>query len=69
MMLRFVIVSVLIVGLGTLVVLETGSLWTGLILVGMMVIQWDQAKRVRALALVLKKVYVDAKYGRRGVSL
>ncbi len=56
-MVRFIIVATMILGSAFLVVIETKSILLGVLLVFVMVLQWDQARRIRAMSIVLRKIY------------
>ena len=68
-MIQFIVTATLILGSCTVIIIDTKSVYLGIALATMMVIQWDQGKRVKALGLVVRKLWIDAKYGRKGVSL
>lgn len=66
---EFVIILTMQLGVATLVTIDTGSVWLGVTLLFMMIWQYDQSRRNRAMSVVLQRLYTDARYGKKGVSL
>lgn len=66
---EFVIVLTMQLGVATLVTIDTGSVYLGVVLLFMMIWQYDQNRRNRAMSVVLKRLWMDARYGKKGVSL
>jgi hypothetical protein len=66
---RFIIVSVMMLGAALLIVIDTRSVYLGVLLLLMMIVQYDQTRRIRAMSVILKRLWTDAKYGQKGVSL
>lgn len=65
---NLVLVTIAQIGMSALVIQDTGSWFLGVLIFGMMVVQYDQMRRNTAMSIVLRRVYVDHKYGQKGMN-